>query len=377
MPDRDADRAQTLRDLIRLAHTPGVGPLTLKALLDHFGTADKALKATPSRLAGVDGVGPKTAARIAQAGSEINPEAELALAAQHGVVLHTLDDPDYPALLRQIHDPPPLLYARGAIDPVDGNAIAIVGSRRSTPYGQRTAEKLARSLARAGLTVVSGLARGIDAAAHRGALKAGGRTLAVLANGLSQVYPPEHDELAAQIAASGAVLSEMPMRQEPLAGLFPQRNRIIAGLCLGVVIVEAAPRSGSLVTAQHAVEQNREVFAIPGPIDSMASRGCHQLIREGAKLVETVDDILEELASTIRQQLAPSDEPENAVDSPAHPLLTDLESKVLSHLDHAPKAADELIVHTGLAASQIMATLSILEMRRLIRRVPGNQFVRL
>jgi DNA processing protein len=376
MPDVDPAASQDLRDLIRLTHTPGVGPLTLKALLTHFGTPAKVLRATQGQLARVDGIGPKTAERIAAARDEIDPEVELALTAQHGVNLHTLDDPLYPPLLRQIHDPPPLLYARGALHPADERAIAIVGSRRATAYGQRVAEKLARSLARAGLTVVSGLARGIDAAAHRGALAAGGRTLAVLANGLAQVYPPEHEDLAAQIAGAGAVLSEMPMRQDPLAGLFPQRNRIISGLSLGVVIVEAAPKSGSLVTAAHAVEQNREVFAIPGPIDSLASRGPHQLIRDGARLVETVDDILEELSPHIRGQLEAAPTPEDPADSPAHPHLSDQQKIVLSHLDDLPKGADELIALTGLAASQIMATLAVLEMRRLIRRAPGNLFTR-
>jgi DNA processing protein len=295
------------------------------------------------------------------------------------------DQPGYPTLLHDIHDPPPLLYVRGTVEPDDSLAIALVGSRRCTPYGARICESLARSLCRAGLTVVSGLARGIDAAAHRGALRAGGRTLAVVANGLEEIYPPEHRELAGQIAAAGAILSEMPMRQQPIAGLFPQRNRLIAGLCLGVVVVEAAPRSGSLLTAQHAMEQNREVFAVPGPVDSLTSRGCHQLLRDGARLVQTVDDILEELAPHIRDRLPPRDpaEPEttNAPEEPppgiAPRTLNEQERSILAHLDDLPRAADELITRTGLTASQVMATLSVLEMRRLIRRMPGNQFVRL
>ena len=196
-------------------------------------------------------------------------------------------------------DPP--LRPRGRSSRRDALAVAIVGSRKCTPYGLRIAERLGHSLGRVGLTVVSGLARGIDAAAHRGALEAGGRTIAVLANGLAEVYPPEHEGLAREVAASGAVISELPMRQEPLAGLFPQRNRIISGLSLGVVVVEATPRSGSLSTARHAMEQNREVFAVPGPVDSLASRGCHRLIRDGARLVETVDDILEELGPLVRE----------------------------------------------------------------------------
>jgi DNA processing protein len=370
---------QERRELLRLTLVPGVGPATLKALLDFFGSATRVTKASVRDLAAVDGVGPKTARAIVDSRREIDPDVELAVCKQHDTRLIARDDDEYPAILRQIHDPPPLLYCRGRIEPADEVALAIVGSRRSTPYGLRIAEKLARSLARAGVTIVSGLARGIDAAAHRGALKAGGRTIAVLANGLAKVYPPEHEELAAQVVSSGAIISEMPMRQGPLAGLFPQRNRVIAGLCQGVIVVEAAPRSGSLVTAQHALEQGREVFAVPGPIDSLCSRGPHQLIRDGAKLVETADDILEELRCEVRDKLVALATPEKPSDSPAHPSprsLSAQELAILGHLDDLPKPADELISKTGLTASQVMATLSVLEVRRLIRRMPGNAFVR-
>ena len=216
--------------------------------------------------------------------------------------------------------------------------------------------------------------RGIDAAAHRGALKAGGRTIGVLANGLSEIYPPEHEGLAAEIAQAGAVITETAMQQGPLAGLFPQRNRIISGLSLGVVVVEATPRSGSLSTAHHAMEQNRDVFAVPGPVDSLASQGCHRLIRDGAKLVETVDDILEELGPLVREVKPLPEAP--AVRHPAELKLSDLERNLLGLLDDRPVAIDSLIAQTGMTASQVMATLSVLEMRRLIRRVPGGQFVR-
>ena len=283
-------------------------------------------------------------------------------------------DPRYPPPLLETPDPPALLYARGTFEPRDQLAIALVGSRRCTSYGMRIAERLASSLARTGFTIVSGLARGIDAAAHRGALKAGGRTIAVLANGLEQVYPPEHAELAGEIARRGVVLSELPMRQGPLAGLFPQRNRIISGLCLGVVVVEAAPRSGSLSTAHHAMEQNREVFAVPGPVDSLASRGCHRLIRDGARLVETVDDILEELGPLVREvHTAPDETP---VRHPAELCLSDQERSLLGQLDNHPVGVDELITRTSLTASQVLATLSVLELKRLVRRLPGHQFVR-
>ena len=239
----------------------------------------------------------------------------------------------------------------------------------------RMAERLSSALARTGFTVVSGLARGIDAAAHRGAIKAGGRTIGVLANGLASVYPPEHEELA-RVGRRwpGALVSEMPMRQGPLAGLFTQRNRIISGLSLGVLVVEATPRSGSLSTASHAMEQNREVFAVPGPADSLASRGCHRLIRDGARLVETVDDILEELGPLVQEVRTDPEEP--PVRHPAELALSDSERSLLGRLDDQPTAVDDLIARTGMTAGQVMATLSVLELKRLVKRLPGHRFVR-
>ena len=375
MSDTDSPSfSDDLRDLVCLTLVSGVGPHTSRALLERFGTPGRALDASVETLKGVAGVGPKLAEKIARARRDLDVDAELALCRRDGVRVIAREGPAYPPALGDIPDPPPLLYVKGTIEPADQLAIALVGSRRCTPYGLRTAERLASALARVGLTVVSGLARGIDAAAHRGALKAGGRTLAVLANGLDLVYPPEHEELAREVSASGALISEMPMRQGPLAGLFPQRNRIISGLCLGVVVVEATPRSGSLSTAHHAMEQNREVFAVPGPVDSLPSRGCHRLIRDGARLVETVDDILEELGPLVRE-VRPSPDA-TPVRHPAELTLTDLERSLLGHLDDQPRAVDELIAGTGLAASQVLATLSILEVRRLVRRLPGHRFIR-
>ncbi|MDR3638403.1 MAG: DNA-processing protein DprA [Isosphaeraceae bacterium] len=363
-----------LNALVCLTMVSGVGPHTCRALLERFGTASGVLGASESALRGVPGVGAKLAARIACARRELDVAAELAECRRAGVCLVARGAPGYPEALEEIPDPPPLLYVRGALEPRDALAIAIVGSRRCTPYGLRIAERLGSALARVGLTVVSGLARGIDAAAHRGALKAGGRTLAVLANGLSQVYPPEHEDLAAEIADAGALVSEMPMRQGPLAGLFPQRNRIISGLSLGVVVVEATPRSGSLSTARHAVEQNRDVFAVPGPVDSLSSQGCHRLLRDGARLIESVDDILEELGPLVRE-VTPSPD-ETPVRRPAELALSDLERSLLGRLGDEPRGVDELIVETRLTASQVLATLSVLEMRRLVRRLPGHLFVR-
>ena len=371
----DASDDPELRDLIALMMIPGVGPILHGTLLDHFGTAGRVLRASTSALREVPGVGAKIASQITESRKEYDPEVELAECRHHGVSPVPRGRDGYPPPLREIPDPPPILYVKGDYHPEDQIAVAIVGSRRSTPYGVRIAERLAASLARVGITVVSGLARGIDAAAHRGALKAGGRTIAVMGNGLSEIYPPEHVDLAAEIAGAGAVVTEMPMRQGPLSELFPRRNRIISGLCLGVVVVEAAPKSGSLHTAHHAMEQNREVFAVPGPVDSLSSRGCHRLIRDGAKLVETVDDILEELGPLVRE-VKPSDGG-TPVRHPAELKLSDQERLVLGALDDLPKPVDAVIAHTRLGASQVMATLSVLEMRRLIKRAPGNQFVRL
>ena len=363
-----------LLGLVRLTMIPGVGPKTCRALLGEFGSAAKVLEAAESRLREVPGVGSRLAGAIARASREVDAEGELDLCRRRGVRVIGRGDPGYPPLLAEIPDPPSLLYVRGSIEPADQLSIAIVGSRKCTPYGLRIAERLASSLARVGLTVVSGLARGIDAAAHRGALAAGGRTIAVLANGLGEVYPPEHEDLASEVASRGALLSESPMGQSPLAGLFPQRNRVISGLSLGVVVVEATPRSGSLSTAKHAAEQNREVFAVPGPVDSLPSRGCHHLIRDGARLVETVDDILEELGPLVKEVKAKPDEP--AIRHPAELSLSDQERTLLGRLGDQGASVDELIVGSGLTASQVMATLSVLEMRRLVRRLPGPRFLR-
>ncbi len=363
-----------LRDLVCLTLIPGVGPHTSRALLERFGTPGKVLDASLASLREVPGVGPKLGERITQARREHDADEEIAICRSAGVSIVAREDANYPPPLAEIPDPPSLLFVQGKLESRDQLAIALVGSRRCTPYGMRVAERLASALARVGLTVVSGLARGIDAAAHRGALKAGGRTIGVMANGLSQIYPPEHEELARQISGAGAVISEMPMRQGPLAGLFPQRNRIISGLCLGVVVIEATPRSGSLSTAHHAMEQNREVFAVPGPVDSLSSQGCHRLIRDGARLVETVDDILEELGPLVHEVRTSDEEP--AVRHPVELTLSEHERSLLGQLDDQPLPVDALIAKTRLSASQVLATLSVLEMRRLIRRLPGQHFVR-
>ena len=380
-----------LRDFLCLSLVPGVGSWTFRALLDRFGTATEALNASLSSLKSVPNVGPKLAEKIREArrSPACDPDEELALCDAHGVRVLTIHSPDYPAKLKEIPDPPLVLYVKGRLLAEDQLAIAIVGSRQCSPYGLRIADRLAASLARTGVTVISGLARGIDSSAHRAALRAGGRTLAVLANGLAKIYPPENADLAAEIAENGAIFSEAPMTQEPLPGLFPQRNRLISGLSLGVAVVEATPRSGSLSTAKHAMEQNREVFAVPGPVDSLSSRGCHALIRDGAKLVETADDILEELGplpTSARPQPSAQSRPATdpnasasraAGDQPALGVeVSEIEAKLLAVLSSEPISVDEVIRLSGLPSSQAMATLSLLEVRRLVRRAPGPCYSR-
>jgi DNA processing protein len=251
-----------------------------------------------------------------------------------------------------------------------------VGTRHATQYGVAQAERLAGGLVRAGYTVVSGLARGIDAAAHRGALKAGGRTLAVLGSGVLNIYPPEHAQLATEIITHGALLGENPPRSPPLSGAFPQRNRIITGLSLGVIVIEASERSGALISARHAMEQGREVFALPGRVDSRTSRGCHRLIRDGAKLVETIDDVLEELGPLATPTPAARGDNEPPIRHPAELQLNEPEKAVLAAVGDEPLTIDEVVVASGLAVQNVLATISVLEMRRLIRRLGGNRVMR-
>lgn len=364
----DSARASVLR----LSMVAGVGPRTFHALLERFGSAEEALQASVAELKQVDGVGEKLAGAI-QSGREIDLERETQLCREHGVRQVFSSDSDFPRLLREIHTPPAVLYVKGELAPADNVALAIVGTRHATHYGKAQAERLSGAMARAGLTVISGLARGIDAIAHRAALAAGGRTIAVLGNGLSRVYPPEHADLAGEIAGQGAVVSELPMTAEPKRGSFPQRNRLISGLTLGVLVVEAAHKSGALITARHALEQGRDVFAVPGRVDNRMSHGCHQLIRDGAKLVERAEDILEELGPLV--EAAPTAQGQ-VIKRPAELMLNQQESKVLALVGEEPTAIDQVIHESQLAPHQVLATISVLEIRHLIRRLDGNHVVR-
>ena len=360
---------------LRLSLVTGVGPLTRRALIEHFGSPEEVLNATGQQLKEVPGVGPKLASAIRDA-DEIDVEEEIALCREHGIDIIAEADDRYPRLLTEIHDPPAVFYSRGEILPQDAVAVGIVGSRHATAYGRKIAEQLGSSLARAGCTIVSGLARGIDAAAHRGALDAGGRTIAVLASGLLEIYPPEHKDLAVEVAASGAVITEAPPRAVPMAGMFPQRNRIISGLSLGVIIVEATERSGALITARHAMEQGREVFAVPGRVDQRTSRGCHRLIRDGARLVESASDVLEELGPLVEATPIGAGDDARTLRHPAELKLNELERQVLDAIDTDATGIDDIVTATNLPVARVLSTISVLEMRSLIRRVSGNSVAR-
>jgi DNA processing protein len=365
-PDSPPD---TLEATLQLALIPGIGPRTCRTLIEHLGSASAVLQAAPSQLRSVPGMGPKLTRTLCEGRRQDHVARVLGLCREHQISLLLEQDDQYPRLLREIHDPPPVLFMRGRSAASDALSVAIVGSRRATPYGVRQAERLGRGLARAGVTVVSGLARGIDAAAHRGALSVGGRTVAVLAGGLLDIYPPEHRELAEQITAQAAVLSEARPDSQPRSGMFPQRNRLIAGMSLGVIVVEAALRSGALITAGHATDQGREVFAVPGRVDCRNARGCHRLLREGAKLVECVEDVLEELGPLVES--APREDG-TIVRSGLELQLNAQELAVLNAVSTEPTSIDQVVAGSNLPVHRVLATLSVLEMRRLVKRISGS-----
>lgn len=361
-------------DYLQLTLTTGVGPRTLEALLDRFGSASGALQASPQDLAEVEGVGVVLSRRIRS--SEFRDQAlcVFSLCEESGIRILYPWELEFPRLLRELPDPPMLLYVRGEFGPSDALSIAVVGTRGATQYGRSQAERFARSLARAGLTIVSGLARGIDAAAHQGALEAGGRTIAVLGSGVAEVYPPQHAELGERIAAGGVLVSEMPPGAKPKKGMFPQRNRLISGLSLGTIVIEAAERSGALITARLAGEQGREVFALPGLVSSANSRGCHRLIKDGAHLIQDPEDVLEELGPMVE---GVSLAPEETVRHPAELQLNEQENAVLQAIDVQPTDINAIVVASGLPVPRVLSTLSVLEMRRLVRRISGQLVQRL
>lgn len=362
---------------LRLSLVSGVGPRIYRQLVERFGSAAAVLTAEPAVLREIPGVGKKLVQALATVGETDEAALEIESCRRLGIELVHEGRDDYPRQLREIHDPPAILYRRGTHEPGDALAVAIVGTRHSTHYGERTAERLAFALVQAGFVVVSGLARGIDAAAHRGALAAGGRTLAVLGGGLAEIYPPEHKQLAEDVVRHGALLTESASRAEPLPGMFPQRNRIISGLSLGVIVVEAPLRSGALSTAKHAMEQGREVFAVPGRIDDTAARGCHQLLRDGATLVESIDDVLGQLGPLVAPAARSADASAGEVRHPAELQLGDQEKQVLGAVRDEPTSLDEISTICDLPIQRILATVSALEIRRLVKRVSGNTVMRL
>lgn len=354
--------------LLILNMVEGLGSIRTHELLRHFGSLDRIFCANDDEFKKVKKIGLKLAPKISQSIKEIDIRPELELIQRHKVRVITFLDKDYPKNLQNIYDPPVVLYVKGEIVPQDHLAVALVGSRRASLYGMHIAEKLAFELTSKGITVVSGLARGIDSSAHKGALKAKGRTIAVLGSGILNIYPEEHAEFAEEISRSGAVISEFPMTTIPDKGNFPKRNRIISGLSLGVVVVEAAERSGALITSDCAMEEGREVFAVPGKVDSITSRGTNRLIKQGAKLVDNIDDILEELNFGIYPN---SGDTELAV-----PALDKGESLVYNLLSSEPRHIDELSEASSMGIGEISGILFTLEAKRLAKQLPGKNFVR-
>lgn len=369
--------------LIALNLIPDIGSTQLKNLLEAFGSAPKIFLNSENTLKKVDKIGDKIARAIVTFSFE-SLKKELTLARKLGVTVITLEDNDYPKNLKEIYDPPLCLYVKGTLSSADTLALAIVGSRRASLYGLSCAEKFSYDLAQYGIMVVSGLARGVDTHAHAGALKAKGRTLAILGSGLNSVYPPENTKLAEKIAANGAVISEFPLNTEPLARNFPRRNRVISGLSLGTIVVEAARNSGALITADFALEQSREVFAIPGKVDSATSVGTNRLIKQGAKLIESVEDVLDELKTKLKECIILQKESKAAQaiaiskekDDTMALALSEDERAVYGLINDTPRYADEIIEQASLSSSRVMAVLLKLEMEHVVTQLPGKMFVR-
>ena len=355
---------------IALNMVPRLGPVRLRKLLDVFGTPQRILAASAAELQQVDGIGPEAAKSIAAWEKTVNLDAELKRIAYFGARVLIPSDGEYPEALRTIHDPPIALYVWGRLEERDRHAVGIVGTRKPSHYATECAKKFGYQLAYAGLTVFSGLARGVDTAAHQGAIAARGRTVAVLGSGLNTIYPPQNQELAEKIAAGhGAVITEFPMATQPDKQTFPMRNRIVAGCSFGLLVVEAGLNSGALITANQAADQGRAIYAIPGRIDNPVSLGSNKLIQQGAKLVQSAQDILDDLG------LLFSEEPE--LDTPPAPAnLTEDEQKVIVALDGDEAHIDRIASRSGLPIPKVASTLLALEMRKLVKQLPGSRFVR-
>ncbi len=363
---------QNVRDLLRLSSVHRIGPTKIRALLSYFENAAEVLEAPPRELIKVPGIDKKLASNIAHCeDAEDFADEQLKRLNRIGARIVTVWDKDYPDLLKKIYDPPALIYVLGRFSPKDRQSIAIVGTRLPTLYGQQIAESFSQDLSRLGITVVSGLARGVDTIAHAAALKCGGRTIAVIGSGLDVPYPPENKKLMEQITDAGVVISEFPMGAKPDATNFPRRNRIISGLSLGTLVIESADDGGAMITASTALDQDREVFAIPGSINEKRSCGPNKLIQEGrAKLVRNVDDILAELnlrldKGTIRREETPLLQ------------LTMFEKKIYDLLSKDPIHIDDLADSSDDSTSDVLVTLLSLEFKGLIKQLPGKMFLRM
>ena len=354
---------------IALNMIDGIGPVKVRALVEALGSPAGVFTASHEDLIRVKGIGLELAQSIITQREQVDPAAEEAKAAKLDARLVTFVDDDYPELLKQIHDPPLALYVQGTLEKKDKQAVAVVGTRRASHYGLSVADRLGYQLAKCGLVVVSGLARGIDSAAHQGALKGGGRTLAVLGSALDMLYPPENAELARKIAKQGAVISEYTLGREADRTTFPYRNRVISGLSMGTVMVEGDAKSGAMMTTDAALDQGRSVFAVPGRIDQPGARGPHKLIRNGARLVEDIDDILQEF-----EMLLPTDPLKKAaaLDSLPRVQLSADEQAVLRALFEEPLDVDSLARRANLPMPLLTSMLLGLEMKRVIRMLPGR-----
>jgi DNA processing protein len=369
---------------LKLIRAEGIGPTLFGRLLGYFGDVERVLGASVSELTKVEGIGHKIAEMIARSRNAFDADKELTLADKLGVWVIHLQDERYPPALKAIYDPPPVLYVKGTLQRSDSLAMAIVGSRRCTHYGTEQANRFSHLLASAGFTIVSGLARGIDTAAHRGALAAGSRTIAVQGCGLANVFPPENKTLFEQITENGAVVSELPLGYEPLAENFPGRNRIIAGLSMGVLVVEATYRSGALISAQAALENNREVMAVPGRIDSPASAGCHKLLKQGARLIDSIDEIMDALGHVGDGLKDHAGQAAAEAQANAQRTLFDLsqlslsneESGILKQLNSEPLHVEELIQMSQLPPGKVHAAIISLQLKGLIKQLPGNMIVK-
>jgi len=360
--------------LVALNMIENIGPVRVRQLVEHFGDAPAILSASRQQLLQVKGIGEEIAETIANWEEAIDLGAELKRIHEFGCSIITQADQEYPELLRQIYDPPIVLYVKGELLAKDKNSVAMVGSRMTTHYGIEVARKLAYQLAYLGVTVVSGGARGIDSAAHQGSLSGKGRTIAVLGTGINLVFPSENVQLYERIASNGALVTQFPFNRPGDKQSFPIRNRIVAGMTLGTVVVEANLTSGALITANFANEYGRQVFAVPGRIDSPRSKGCHDLIKKGAKLCEGAEDILSEF-----EYLFPrSNKPPSAAETGFLPALelSENEQKVFDALDHEETGIDDVIRKSGLPSSAVSVALLSLEMKRVIRQLPGKVFVK-